>query len=233
MNLIQTRSDRKRGCGWRKPGGLYMVAAGIPMACGKLPIPLDRCPCCGHGVKPTRGFAWIDGDQMIAPQKGKCRLRDEGHCARCPLSDAMFDCIGRVGLVWIGGKFYPKPEDWTKEAAELGVSRRIPMVPKDFVAGKTWIWVAHRKTIAKRCPHCWEDVKQALVKETKRVPCAFCEDTGTIHTPGVFHMFKPTAIEYVVKGDETDDELERMVKRGITPVKIERVEEEEPSLLKD
>lgn len=53
--------------------------------------------------------------------------------------------------------------------------------------------------------------------------CERCDDEGVIYTPGIFQMFQPQAIEYVVKGDETDDELEKLAKRGFTLVKIERV----------
>ena len=36
-------------------------------------------------------------------------------------------------------------------------------------------------------------------------------------------VFVPTAIEYVVLGDESDEEIERLLARGITPVKVECV----------
>ena len=32
-------------------------------------------------------------------------------------------------------------------------------------------------------------------------------------------MFKPSAVEYVVKGTETEEELQDLTKRGITPVR--------------
>jgi hypothetical protein len=28
MVAIEIRHDRQRGCGWRKPGGMYLVAGG-------------------------------------------------------------------------------------------------------------------------------------------------------------------------------------------------------------
>jgi hypothetical protein len=40
--------------------------------------------------------------------------------------------------------------------------------------------------------------------------------------PGVFQMFKPTAVEYITKGGETEEELEALVKRGITPVQVKQ-----------
>jgi hypothetical protein len=41
---------------------------------------------------------------------------------------------------------------------------------------------------------------------------------------GIFMAYKPTAIEYVVKGDESDEDLAAMQKRGITPVRDIRVD---------
>ena len=40
----------------------------------------------------------------------------------------------------------------------------------------------------------------------------------------IFMVTRPTHIEYVVKGDETGEELEKLVKRGITPVQVKRLE---------
>jgi hypothetical protein len=54
--VIETRYDRKRGCGWRKPGGLYLCADGVGGVCGKLPIPLDICPTCHGGIKFCRSW---------------------------------------------------------------------------------------------------------------------------------------------------------------------------------
>ena len=55
--------------------------------------------------------------------------------------------MGRVGLIWVGEKFYPTPQDFCAEAEKMGISRRIPAVPNDFVLGETWVWLAHRKAI--------------------------------------------------------------------------------------
>ena len=54
MATIHKRVEGKRGCGFRKPGGLYMVSA-VSAPCGKLPTPLDICPTWGifHAFKPS------------------------------------------------------------------------------------------------------------------------------------------------------------------------------------
>lgn len=53
--------------------------------------------------------------------------------------------------------------------------------------------------------------------------CQVCDGSGVEMRPGILHAFKPTAVEYVVTGRETDADLERLERRGITPVRIERV----------
>ena len=188
---IEVRHDKQRGCGWRKPGGLYLISGGPSAPCGKLPIPLSICPCCHAGIKPTRGWTWVDGDALAA----QTTCFNAPDCGGCPLARK----LGMVGLLWIGGSYYPTPAHWTREAVTQGVSRRLKAIPKQFKLGETFVFVAHQQVIP-------------------------AED-GKLQ-PGVFHIFKPTAIEYVVKGDESDEKLEALVKRGITPVRVERVEEQ-------
>jgi len=101
------------------------------------------------------------------------------------------------GLLWIGEKFYDTPQDFTKEANNMGVSRRLSAVPNDFIVGETWVMVAHRKAV------------QSI------------NDGGEIDfSPGIFHAFRPTAIEYVVKPDDDEEKLKAMEKRGFTLVRV-------------
>ena len=114
----------------------------------------------------------------------------------CPLSVR----LGRAGLLWIGEAFYATPQAFMREAARMGISRRITAVPRDFQPGRTWVLCAHRSAIA---------------------PATRAADP----TAGVFTLFRPTAVEYVVRGDETEPELERLVERGIQPVRVQRAEQ--------
>lgn len=202
---IETRYDHKRGCGWRQQGGTYLISGGLMSSCDKLPVPLTVCPTCHGGIKPSRSWTWVDADHLL--QAADCR--DDFGCAGCPLARPM----GQVGLLFIGEKFYRTPEDFTREALRQGVSRRVPALPNGFVLGQTWVLVAHRK-VAFPCP-------EPMLEHDD---CQTCGGTKIIHAPGIFHAFKPTAVEYVVKGDETDEELERKRQRGITPVRVERLE---------
>lgn len=192
-----TLREGKRGCGYRKAGGLYLCSPGYGRPCGLLPIPLVSCPTCGHGIKFCRGWTWVNVATLAAMNPNGCRM-SEG-CGDCPLADA---AIQQAGLLWVGEKFYKTPDAWQQEAAEMGISRRIKGVPRNFKLGETWVALAHIKAIP--APIMEQDAKA---------------------TPGIFRLFKPTAIQYVVKGDETEEELADMEKRGITPVKVERIED--------
>jgi len=190
---ISVRYESKRGCGYRKEGGLYLVAGGLTDSCQKLPIPLGVCPCCHAGIKPSRGWTWVS-KRLI--EDAPCRK--EG-CTGCHPFDGSVD---KFGLLWVGEKFYGSPYDFNKEALRMGISRRIAAVPKDFVVGETWVLLAHRKCILK----------------------------DEEYTPGIFCVFKPSTIEYIVKDDDTEEKLQSMEKRGITLVHVIPEEKRQKSL---
>ncbi|MFY9781385.1 MAG: hypothetical protein WAJ85_12860 [Candidatus Baltobacteraceae bacterium] len=192
---IAVRLEQPRGCGWRKPGGLYLVCDGIPTPCDLLPIPLGVCPVCHGGIKPSRGWTTIDIRPLIETQRPCSQGR------RCPLMG--IEAGAKSGLLWIGEKYYPTPEHWLRESERMGVSRRISQVPRDLIVGETWVFVAHRNVPA-----------TALVLEDGEMR----RKAG----PAIFHAFKPTAIEYIVRGNEDERELQALVKRGITPVRVIR-----------
>ena len=104
----------------------------------------------------------------------------------------------------------------------MGVSRRISTVPRDLVIGETWVALAHPKACdTHECEH--------GVKTIAGAECEACPEglpVAVMH-PGVFTMFLPKAIEYVVKGNETDDELDRLEERGFRLVKVVRLGESE------
>jgi hypothetical protein len=192
---IQERIEGKRGCGYRKPGGIYLVGPPTGQSCCKLPFPLTVCPCCGAGIKPARSWTWINCEEFLV--NGDCKYEysvENILQSPCPMKKPQE--LGQAGLLWIGEAFYKTPEEFLSEAKEQGISRRISTVPKGFEPGKTWVLLAHRKA-------CVADVDGE-------------QDFG----PGIFSVFKPSAIEYVTTGNETEDDLERLAKRGLTPVVV-------------
>jgi len=200
--IIEVRQDQVRGCGYRKEGGLYLMGEGKGVACGKLPLPIGICPTCGHGVKVSRGFTWIDPAELF----GDVRCSSETYdCQGCHLSTFGVNQMHNAGMIWVGERYYNTPEAFNLEAMTQGVSRRINSIPHQFELGKTWIFLAHRKG------------KHIMVNKMIE---------AYEYEPTIFHVFLPTAIEYVVKPDDDEDKLTRLVKKGVTLVRIERLDEQ-------
>lgn len=171
-------AEAKRGCGYRKVGGLYLVADRPAAPCCRLPLPLDVCPCCAAGIKQTRGWTWINPLLMFKPRERA--FNGDGVPAGCRgAACAMFDpsAMGeRCGLLWIGEQFYPTAAHFTAESAQLGVSRRLRTVPRGFKAGETWVLLAHPKAVSGQ-------------------------------SPGVFAAIRPRGFELIVKQSDYDAAL--------------------------
>lgn len=195
MATIDVRYDKKRACGWRRPGGKYLVGGELCWPCGKFPYKLERCPVCDAEIKPTRGWAWIRARRLFT--KGPCTF-----CLYelCPLRDPP----ERAGLLWIGGQYYATPEAFIREAGELWISRRIAQIPRGFQVGETLVLLAHRDL--------WfgSDLPEHRILKASLFP-------------GIFAAFIPKAIEYIVTGAEPPEELERIERQGCTLVRVVRV----------
>jgi hypothetical protein len=180
----------RRGCGYRKVGGLYLCGTALGMPCCKLPVELHICPTCNGGIKQTRGWQWIDPRPWLT---GECVQTEQ----TCPAANPAR--LGkRVGLLWIGARFYSTPADFMAEATVMGISRRITAVPRGFELGKTWVFLAHSR------------IKQFTDPSTGEIQWI----------GGVFRIFKPERIEKIVTETQAQDETEmnKLVEAGITPV---------------
>lgn len=202
-NLIGVKviTEGVRGCGYRKVGGVYLRSDGLSMACGRLPIPLGVCPCCGQGIKFSRGWTWIN---MLRLLEDAPECKNEEACGRCALPKVEQGIIdSRFGLLWIGRKHYTVAQ-YLREAnnPELGVSRRLPnnSIPRDLVLGETWVALAHLDAIP------WMNL------ETR--------EAG--YKPGIFAIFKPTSLEVVVDESYTQEEVDRLIERGLTPIIVQK-----------
>jgi len=200
---VEVRFEGKRGCGYRKASGLYLVDfTGESRACGRLPFPLTVCPVCGGGFKRARGFTWVDGDKLLE-QAPTC-TKSPTFCKDCSLERYMTEGVGTCGLLWVGEKFYPTTHDFNREAEAMGISRRITSVPKGLKPGETLILLAHTKAI---------------------------ENADGTFEPGIFRTFKPTHVEIVVTGGESDEQIDDYIRRGLTPVRV--FYEGQPELIAD
>jgi len=186
--------ESRRGCGYRKVGGLYLVADGSGSSCCRLPIELNICPCCSGGIKQSRGWTWINPVLMFGENY-------KPNCNGCPAGNPAM--LGeKAGLLWVGEQFYKNAGEFNTEANELGISRRIAAIPRDFKLGETWVLLAHPKA-----------VKVEVKSENQLIP--------TIeYRPGVFRIFKPSRLEKIITESMAadKDEMARLEKAGITPV---------------
>lgn len=187
--------ESRRGCGYRKVGGLYLAGALTGTPCCLLPLPLTVCPCCGNGIKQGLGWQWINPKPHLAAKQ--CNLV----ISRCPMKrpDAFGD---RVGLLWVGTQFYPSAQSFMKEAEAMGISKRIRAVPRGFEIGKSWVWLAHPKA-------CVQTDIETVGQPSK-------------HVPGVFYVWRPTALEKIVTETMAKDTaaMDALAKQGITPVVV-------------
>lgn len=217
--------EAKRGCGYRKVNGLYLCGSGITISCDRLPFPIEYCPVCGSGIKFTRGFTWIDWDKFAGAHKD-CKDKQ----LMCYL------CVPNVhpqpyGLLWVGEAYYT-PEHFIKEALEVGVSKRIPFIPKELKLDETVILFAHKKAIMRQLTGEEMDKQgyklPAIISEGEtferfKVPEGQEWEIASVlkEAPAIFYAFKPTAIEMLLYESElTDEKKEELLKRNITPISV-------------
>ncbi len=186
---------QERGCGYPQIGGTYLFGGiGISLVCDRLPLEIGVCNCCGETIRFFRGIQQInplalwgvhDGSECTCPPI--CPLcHPEKHEAPC-------------FFMWVGQDYSMK--SFAKEAFEMGVSKRISVIPKDLEIGKSWIFLG----------------KTGIITETD---LGYDAKKGkTIKANGVFYAFKVTQIQYwIAESDATEEKLKELKDRGITPV---------------
>jgi len=214
----------KRGCGYRRVGGLYLVGDFHWKPCDRLPLEVGHCPVCGHGVHFSRNAAEINpfrlwGEhtyksvyELPHPKGFPVTCQEPCSCIPCfvcqPPDDTAF-------IMMVGEKFYPKPQDFIEEATKQGISKRIPALPKKLVLGETIIYLAHRKACNGHNPQQSELLEgngqgRLLDAEKKAEPKL-----------GIFAAFVPRRIEKLIwESQATEKVIKDLEKRGITPVII-------------
>lgn len=195
--------EKKRGCGFRKHNGLYIVSDALGEPCHRLPLPLSVCPTCKCGVKPSRGWTWVApailGEGCASQRRGR-------HCRACVICTPSLLGDEQVGLLWIGQQYYPTPEHFIEEASRQGVSRRIARLPRGFEAGKTWVLMAHREAI-----------------DPDLTGLDGSEDLGAAArwTPGIVTCFRPKAVELILRqSDATPERVAEEAERGVRVVAV-------------
>lgn len=205
---VQVLYERRRGCGWRKGGGTYAFGGGFNMdSCCLLPAEVHVCPTCNQGIKPSLGWSWIKPEAVLETPTG-CEIDASvqkmykswpacpaRHLAagRDPKSGAPLE--RRCGLLWIGTEHYASPSDFIIEARRMGISRRLPTAPRGFKAGEDWVLLGHRKAIGRHPDY----------------------------RPGIFLVWQPKELQYVLPKDATAEQVRDLRKRGLVPVIVEEL----------
>lgn len=205
--------EARRGCGYRKVGGLYLVSPPVGSVCDRLPLPLTVCPTCGGGIKQARGWTWVNLPALVEGVHPQCR--DNFACPLCMAPER----IGKAGLMWVGAKFYT-PQSFQREAADLGISKRISAIPQGFKLGETWVLLAHPEGFT-RGPACRCEHRDK--QHTWNGACTLCDCQKFDNVlPGIFQVFKPTAIEKIITKTQSQDAelVEGLKKRGISAVVV-------------
>ena len=187
----------KRGCGFRYPG-IYLFGTGVAVSCDRLPLSIPLCPCCGETLRQLRSIRVINPNKMFGPHydwepteeemADPYTLRKTCNCETdCPVCHPS----QKAGLMWIGERYYPTPEDFIREARVAGVSKRVPVVPKEIGLGD-WVFLAH--------------------------PNANKFDLD--HPERIIYAFKITEVQQVLSPMQAEDEkfVEKVKQRGYIPV---------------
>ena len=186
---VEISFETVRWCGFRSPAkngpGIYLIGPADFEPCERVPFPLEACPCCGAGIKPARGFTWIDPGKLFDPYNARpycCDVRGEpiedlehDH-ETCPLCRPRNVAGEEAGLLWVGEKFYKTAYMFMEEAHQMGISRKVGALPNNFVVGTHTVYLAHRKS--------------ALRFNT--------ETNAQEWLQGVFTAFKPTRVDIVI-----------------------------------
>lgn len=208
--------EAKRGCGYRKAGGLYLVGGGLSAPCDRMPYPLERCRTCGGGIKFTRGPQWLQPDFFTVHH-----LEFGCTCSSpCPVCNNTMD-FGPHLLLWIGRKHYT-PDAYLEEGRKLGVSRRLSALPKGLVLGQTWVLLAHLDAVPPKDPQRCTACNMSDKLHVPGAPADVCSSfQAPKPTPGIFCAFIPRAVELILKqSDATPERAEKEAKRGVTVVTV-------------
>ena len=208
-------TEQKRGCGWRKVSGVYLVGEFIPVSCDKLPVPLKICPCCNQGIKVGLGMTRIIPSKLFGVHR-YCADKVQP-CMVCQPQENEIGFVMRVGEVW-----YKTPQDFLNEGLRLGFSKRIHQIPRDFILGKTVVYLAHINACVEN--ELTEVQTELKVNPTELSP-RLIEATKVKRVMGIFTAFVPQRIEKIYWQSALDEmpksERKRLEKRGITPVGVE------------
>ena len=196
MNIEQV-SEVVRGCGYRKPDSFYLRGS-LERSCTSLPFELTICKCCGEGIRQTRGWRKVNLFSL---------LNQGCDDAECVLNKDNLSPDDIDFLLWVGKAHY-SVESFVVESFRMGVSKKIgktktgnPSLPKDFILGQSRVLLAQPEAYAQ-----YKGMQKEMVA-------------------GVFAVFVPARLEYVVDPDKLDQieyqqRLEKLEDQGAKLIEL-------------
>jgi len=120
-------------------------------------------------------------EDYLGKDKVKCTCDD--NCPVCHPPE-------KAGLMWIGERYYT-PKSFIQEARIAGVSKRVPVVPKDIKIGD-WVFLAHKNG----------------------------NEFDLDHPERIIYAFQVQQIQQVLTPIQAEDEkfVEKVKQRGYVPV---------------
>ena len=187
--------EAKRACGYRKVGGLYLEGGGLGAPCDRLPLAIIACEICGAEPRFTRGIAKINPARLWGVHQ-PCGDK----VVPCPICEP-----GMLGfMMWVGGEY--TASSFIEEAGRLGVSKRIPAIPKDLKVGEHWIYLARLGLVG--------DSRYRSLDGIDGPP-------EKAKGPGIFYAFKPQKLVKVITQSQADaGDADKLREQGITPLVV-------------
>lgn len=205
-------SESIRGCGYRKVGSLYLCGEYITVACDRLPLRIGHCPVCGEGIHFSRGFREISPLKLFG-QHQPCYDQFRP-CFVCDPADNL------AYVMMVGSKFYT-PESFLEEASTMGISKKIPFIPKNMILGETVVYLAHPKAVEVKEPLAVQ-AAMTVVNETDSPQMRLLDsEQKPEYALGVFCAFIPKRVEKLIwESEATTENIEALEKRGITAIPV-------------
>jgi len=204
---------------------MYLCGEFISAPCDRMPFPLTVCPVCGQGIKVGRGFTevnpyrlWGNHEKVVSDQPGESHLEPicQDRVRPCFLCDPQ----DQPAYIMMVGKRYYTPESFLDEALAMGISKRIPFLPKGLELGKTVLYLAHPKACEVKVQAALQQA-MAIVEESQTKRPRLLETERVEKALGIFCAFIPQKVEQLVwESKATPEELEKLEHRGISPVII-------------
>lgn len=215
--------EQKRGCGYRKIGGLYLEGdLSNAIGCDRLPLPIGACPCCGGGLKVGRSYTEVNPFKFFGDHKD-CSHSNHIRCGVCqPPDDVAY-------IILVGKQHYATSEDFIKEALTMGVSRRINHIPEKLQVGVTPIYLAHPSALEEFVAPGQAELPVAVEGDKdkkKKAQGRLLDAPRKVKKPAIFAMFIPRRVVKIVGEPANMDaeqrkafehELAKLTKQGHYP----------------